>query len=294
MIRRATINLNDANTNKIANLKLVIEEYSCLVNSYIGILWEKKMFKGTYITPDIQREVPTWLSARLQQCAGKQAFQIVKSQRKNKIKTKPLFEKRTVELDERFCKIDFDPKTRIFDIWLNLTSLGSKLKIILPSHKHYHFNLFKDWIVKKAIRIRQEGEVLFADIFFTKEVPLKTEGRDIGIDCGYKKIAVTSSGQFLGTELPAYISKITKKFRASKGFQRALKTKNEYINKEVKKLKLDNVKNVVVEDLKDVKKYTKKNKTMSSKFMNKLQYWNYKYFLGKLENICEVVGVQLH
>jgi len=73
-----------------------------------------------------------------------------------------------------------------------------------------------------------------------------------------------------------------------------LKERDPYINRQVKSIDLSGVKAVVVEDLKHVKKDTKKKKRISTKFMNKLQRWVYSYFLHRLALFCEVNGVRVH
>lgn len=63
--------------------------------------------------------------------------------------------------------------------------------------------------------------------------------------------------------------------------------RNEYIDREIKKIDLREIKEIVVEDLKSVKKGTKGK--IKKKFSNKLQRWVYRYFLDRLEQLCEVV-----
>jgi len=62
--------------------------------------------------------VESWLSERAKQCAGKQALQIVKSQRKKKKKTQPVFSGKALELDSRF--IEIQQGNNSFDIWIKL------------------------------------------------------------------------------------------------------------------------------------------------------------------------------
>lgn len=292
MIRRTIINLNYSNTDKTKQLNSFIDEYARVVNCYIENLWEKQIFNGSYLDKEILKEVETWLSARAKQCAGKQALQIVKSQRKKKNKTKPIFSGSSIELDSRF--IEKQEGKNSFDIWIKFSSLGKGIVIILPSKKHIHFNKFNDWNIKKSVRLRRRKDGgLYCEIFFERiELEKKKEGNIIGLDCGYKKLAVLSDGRKIGAKLEEKIEKISRKVQKSKGFNRALKERNEYINKEIKELDISEVKEIVVEDLKNVKKGTKGK--IRKEFNNKLQRWVYRYFLSRLEQFCEVVGVQLH
>ncbi|MBF0337817.1 MAG: transposase [Nitrospirae bacterium] len=291
MTRKSTINLNYGNSNKDIKLREFISEYTRIVNIFINLLWDKQVFSGCFISKDFLYQA-TWLSARAKQCAGKQALQIVKSQRKKKNKTKPVFSGNSIELDSRF--IEIQKGTNSFDIWIKISSLGKKIVILIPSKRHYHFNKFETWTMKKSARLRIDGKgKMYLDVFFDKtEKEKKSEGESVGLDCGYKKLAVLSNGNVIGRELQNKIENISRKLQKSKGFNRALIERNEYINKEIKQIKLDNVKEMVVEDLKNVKHGTKGK--IRKEFNNKLQRWVYSYFLNRLEQHCEVVGVQLH
>jgi len=291
VIRKSTLNLNYGNTEKKKKLLEFIAEYTRVVNFYITVLWSNEIFTGSFMSKDYLA-VESWLSERAKQCAGKQALQIVKSQRKKKKKTQPVFNGKALELDSRFIEIQEGKNS--FDIWIKLSSLGKKIIFLLPSKKHYHFNKFKSWIMKKSARLRvRENGQLYLDLYFEKQAEKKKEeGESLGLDCGYKKLAVLSNGKVSGKNLEHLIEKISRKKQKSKGFFRALKERNEYIDKELKSLNLENIKEIVVEDLKDVKKGTKGR--IRKEFNNKLQRWVYKYFLTRLEQLCEVVGVQLH
>lgn len=291
MIRKSTINLNYGNTAKENNLIEFIVEYTQIVNFYIDMLWEKQIFSGRFLSKE-GLTADSWLSERAKQCAGKQALQIVKSQRKKNQKTKPVFSGSSIELDSRFT--DIEKGKNSFDIWIKFTSLGKKIKILIPSKKHLHFNKFTSWNKKKSarLRVRRDGQI-YLDVFFEKkEKDKKHEGKIVGLDCGYKKLAVLSNGVKIGTDLEDKVEKISRKKQKSKTFNRALKERNEYIDREIKSLDLKDVKGIVVEDLKSVKHGTKGK--IRKKFNNKLQRWVYRYFLNRLEQHCEVVGVQLH
>lgn len=291
MVRQSTLNLNYGNSDKKKKLHEFITEYTRVVNFYIHILWSENIFTGTFMSKK-HLVVESWLSERAKQCAGKQALQIFKSQRKKKKKTEPIFSGKALELDSRF--IDIQKGNNSFDIWVKLSSLGGKIILLLPTKKNYHFNKFTSWVMKKSarLRVRDDGE-LYLDLFFEKPSKKKEKaGESLGLDCGYKKLAVLSNGKVLGKDLEHLIKKISRKKQASKGFYRALKQRNEYIDKELKSLNLEDVKEIIVEDLKDVKKCSKGK--IRKEFNNKLQRWVYRYFLTRLEQLCEVVGVQLH
>ena len=133
MIRKTTFSLRDANKGKISVLNRIMGESVRVVNLYIEALWEQASQK--FVT----FKVETWLSARMQQCLGKQASEIVKSQKNHprRNKTKPVFRRPVINLDSRFVDIRFDENS--FDVWIKLSSVGDKINLRLPSKKHKHY-----------------------------------------------------------------------------------------------------------------------------------------------------------
>jgi len=285
MIRKSTLNLNFSNSGKLSTLSSVFSEYQRIVNFIIPILWEQQIFHGNFI-----KDIPntnTWFSARLQQAAAKQALSIVKSQRKKKRKTMPQFNSKTIELDSRFVEIQQDLNS--FSIWIKLSSIGNHIKLWLPSQKHRQFDKFKEWTLKKSIRLRQIENGIFCDVYFEKPEPFKKKnGKEHGFDIGYKKLLVDSDGKQYGQSFEKLCEKISRKQQGSKSFKRSLKERDELIDKTVKDIDLSKTKTVFVEDLKNVKHKSK----IGHRFMNKLQRWSYARVIHRFELICEETGVQ--
>jgi IS605 OrfB family transposase len=290
MIRRSVLNINYANKGKRDTLDLVVSEMTKAVNLFIDELWQRGDFSSKYV----DFKIDTWLSARLQQSLGKQALEIVKSQRKNQNKTKPIFSGNAFNLDSRFVDFQYDINT--FDIWIRLSSIGNKIILKLPSRGHKHYNKYKDWNKSKSIRLLKRSNGYFIEVFFEKESPeLKQSGKVIGVDCGYKKLLVDSEGNNYDDGLEKCYEKISRKKRGSKSFKRALAERDNLTNQSLNKLNLTDVKEIVVEDLNNVKKGNGKNKKrkMTKKFMNKLQRWSYPKVLGKLVALAEQNGTLL-
>lgn len=292
MIRSSVINLDYSNTGKKETVYKVMIEYRRVVNEIIEGLWEEERFSGKFVA---QINVDTWLSARMKQCAAKQALQIVKSQRKKdpEDRTMPVLNKLVMDLDERFVQFHEDNNT--FDLWVRLSSIGDRTILWLPSKKHEHFHKFrnKGWKQRRGVRIVLSPERgLIAHVYFEKPEPAKrTTGREVGIDIGYKKLVVTSDGEILGDDLEQVILKTVGKKRNSKAYKRCLRERDALVDRTVKKFVDDDIKTVVVEDLKNVQR-GKKGK-MSRKTNNKLQYWAYRRFLDRLELCCEEHGVRV-
>ena len=285
MIRRSVLSLNEANAGKLSMLDGLAVEMNKVVNLFIDELWDRKDFHSRFVN----FKVDTWLSARLQQNLSKQALEIVKSQRKRKKKTKPIFKRWSFTLDSRI--IDFkEDNGGYFDVWIRLSCIGNRMQIKLPAKFHQHYNKFYNWKRLNTVRLIKRHSKWFIEVLFEKKEPAKKQtGKTIGIDCGYKELAVVSDGQRLDEGLEEVYEKITRKKQGSKAFKRALKERDNLINRSINKLQLSDVKEIVVENLKNVKKNTKGK--IRKKFNNKLQRWSYPKVLAKLHQLAEENGI---
>jgi IS605 OrfB family transposase len=290
VIRKVSISLREANTGKRNLLEDFLKESNRVINFYIDLSWEKKDFGSKYIAKNIK--IDTNLSARMLQCLGKQALEIVKSQRKKRRKTKPVFKNSKINLDSRFVEFIFKEGGK-FDFWIRLKSTGKKI-IYIPAKKFYLFNKYREegWKLRNGVRLYKREGRYYIDVCFEKEVPIKKKGVKVGCDTGYKKLAVFSDKQVIGRDLEKKIEKIGRKKQGSKSFKRALKERDEYINREIKKLDFKKINGVVFERLKDLKKGMAKKRVFRKEFRSKLQRWVYSYFLGRMKQSLEVVGVQ--
>ena len=285
MKRSVTVSVDLANDGKKLKLDSIFLESRRVVNLFIDKLWKLRDFSSKFIG----FKVDTWLSARMNQCLGKQALQIVKSQRKKKKKHKPRFEKDVIELDERFVDVQFDDNT--FDIWVKIASIENRMSINLPARKHKHLNrYFNDgWTLKKSMRLRKFEGRYFIDLYFEKEqAELATTGASIGCDIGYKKLIALSDGRTTDIDFTKVYEKIVRKKQASKQFKKTLKERDNLINREINKLDLSMLKTLVVEDLKNVKHKSR----FSKQFNNKLSRWSYPRVLDKLNRVCEERGIK--
>lgn len=284
MIRRAVINLNWMTDEKRVTVGELIDEYLSFMQKVINTLWNHNTAYGRFVDKRWYEGINTTLTERYKQCAAKQALQIVKSQREKEKKTKPIVHNASLELDERFVKVEVGKND--FDLWVKLSILGGK-PIHLPSNKHHHFNKFfySDWHKKKSCRLRRNKKGMFLDVFFEKDkLPVKDGGEVVGLDCGYRKLAVLSDNQLVGGDMK---DNVTRFYRRKKSHLIV----GDFINHELNKIDFSNIKTLVVEDLKNVKKNTKGK---FSRHVNRLlSNWAYRQALDKLEMLCEENRVQL-
>jgi len=293
-IRRCQLNLAYSNAGKKTALAEVMVEAVRVVNLYIDLLWEAPKVK--FVT----QKVDSWLSARLQQCLGKQASEIVKSAKarlsRGRCTSKPVFRRSVINLDSRFVTFDRNAQTTSFDFWVRLASLGRGIKLALPTHKHKHFNAFvtDGWQLSKSARLRQVGNRFYLDVCFEKEVAATTSPGDkpVGVDCGYKRLLATSTGNIYGQELERVYEKLARQKRGSVNRQRTMQQRDNLVGKAVNQmLAAEQPTYVVLEALKNVKRGTRASRTMSRRFANKMASWVYSKTLQKIKDKCAAKGV---
>jgi IS605 OrfB family transposase len=307
--------LKFSNNKKLDNLRLFVEEYKKVCQFFIDEFWlmDKVPLFGF---KDITSKVTTWLSARAIQCAAKQASGIVRGTKKKlsqrmyvyekfikdnlfhqaqKLKkiidkepiSKPNIEKNQPELDSRFVKIDLENKTS-FDGWLNLTCLGNKLKIKIPFKKTKHFNeMLSQGKIKTGVRINDKSITFLFDI---PEVEIKTEGTVLGLDIGIKNVFTTSDNQKSvqdkhGWDLTKIQQRLSRRVKGGYGFEKSQIHRKNYVNWSLNQLNLTDVKQLRIENIKNMRKGNKSSRWMS--------HWTYTLLFDKLNLLCSKLGVQV-
>jgi len=315
MIRSTTSTLKFSNSGKLEKLYQFIDEYKRVVSLFIDLLWDAEKIP-TLLSKEITTQVDTWLSARMLQCAGKQASGIIrgaktKQKRRlfmiNKFKKQKLYVKArklqkiydaclvskpnniTVcpELDSRFVTIDLDNDTS-FDGWVRFRSIGNKVKINIPFKKSKHFNtMLKSGKIKTGVRL-SKNRLTF--MFELPKVEKKEQGEVIGIDVGQTTTISCSNGHLSnkdihGHDLATITEKLIRKQKGSNGFKKAVEHRKNYINWAINQLNFKDIKEVKLERIKNMRKF----KSVS----RRLSHWTYTDIFSKLESKCEELGVQV-
>lgn len=317
MIKSSKISIKFANKNKIDKIDEFLKEYKKVTQELVNILWnlyENKEKVPTLVPITITKQINTWLSKRAIQCAAKQASGIVRgtiqkqSQRESVIKrlnsegkfrkarkllafynktkiTKPEIKQISAELDQRFIKI-IQNKKNSFEIWVKITQLSKKFKVLIPLNKTKHFNKLNVLgEITKGIRISNK---MITFSFELREVQKKNTGETLGIDIGVKTLLSCSNNFYtkkdkFGWDLDEIQKKLSKKVKGSKGFKKAQEHRKNYTNWCINQLDLKNYKQVNLENIKDMRK-GKKN----SRYLN---HFVYSEIFEKLESFCEQQGV---
>jgi len=287
MRRASRVYLTCANVGKITLLRLFLLLYVNVVNYFIERFWSTKDFTAALADKVItSRAVNRFkITARLAQCAAKQAKEIVRSQKERKVKTMPLLRRKVATLDNRFVKIE-EFKGAAFDLGLSFAS--GMPKITIPINQTAHMNRFwgQDWQMGSTIRLGMNERGVWIELIFEKERPeLRTEGKVIGIDRGFRKAFVTSDGQEIGAELR---DQIRRKGKRSKTSYYHIRTE---LFRCLKGLKLEGVKMIVLEDLRYIKHG--RRGTFSRQVNRLLSFWSLTRAVDWLRCRCEEKGVRI-
>lgn len=312
IIRSTKVSTKFTNQHKLNCVQSVITDYKRVVSSFVDLLWGLEKVP-TLVPKNITDQIDSWFSARMLQCAAKQASGIVRGVRKkhdarlaviaklnkqghykkarklqaihNKRKhTKPTIENIEIELDSRFVEIDLDTDTT-FDGYLTLTSLGQKLRLNIPFRRTKHFNkLYKKGKLKGGVRL-SEGAVTF---MFELPAPTKPEGKVLGIDIGKCETLSCSDGfqtkpNKHGHSLNTILPRLSRKQKGSKGFRREQEHRKNYINWSINQLNLSQISEVKIEKIKNIRKGKRTSRMLG--------HWTYTDIFDKLRSKCEEQGV---
>lgn len=288
MRRTSRIYLTEANPGKVAALRAFLLLYANVVNYFIAFFWSGKNFTAALADKFITgRAVKRFgITARLAQCAAKQAKETVRSQRERQRKTMPCLRRKVATLDSRFVTVT-PFRGGAFDLALRFAS--GLPKLVIPLHWTAHTNRLREqgWQWCTTIRLGLDGERVWVELIFEKERPaLRTEGTVLGIDRGLNKAFTCSDGQVVGGA--DFKAEIAARGKRDKTAHHHSKTE---LFRRLKQLKLEGVKTIVLEDL----RYLKRGKR--GKFPRRLNrllsFWLTARAVQWLECRCEELGIRL-
>lgn len=208
---------------------------------------------------------------------------------------KPNINNISINLDKRFFDIqsgnEFDNFIKVILPYFNEKGTRAlQLRIPLKQHKHSNKLLDKGYSLRNNIQLKQSNDKMYINLVWEKEdILIKSNGDTIGIDMGYKKLMVTSRGEYIGHEMFDLYQRISRKQQGSKNFNQLLTYRDNLINYHCNNLNVIDINKIVIEDLINVKHKSKLN----NKINNKLQRWSYRKTIDKLERVCSEHGVEL-
>lgn len=286
MTRSLKVTLKFANTNKQTQLDGLWVIYRQAVQNFLNRLYTQQDISESYL-----KDYNTMLSYRYKQCAKRQALSIFNawSHRKKK-KNKPTLRTPSMTLDCRFIDVQRSSNSA-FDYWVKIATLVKGHPILLPFKSYGYLNqYFNDWQLVRGGKLTKHNNQWFLTLTFKQETPeIKQEGKTVGLDIGYRKLAVTSEGQIIGQNLKELINKADQKEQGSNGYYRSKSEIKNYINRELKGVFTDDLQCLVVEDLKGLKK--NKRGQWSRTVNRRFNFWLYGYSLNRLNQLSENYGV---
>lgn len=288
MRRTSRIYLTEANPGKVAALRAFLLLYANVVNYFIAFFWSSKNFTAALADKFITgRAVKRFgISARLAQCAAKQAKETVRSQQARDRQTMPRLRRKVATLDSRFVTIS-PFHGGAFDLALRFASGLPKLVIPLDWTAHTDRLREQGWRLSTTIRLGLDGKRVWVDLIFERERPaLRTEGTVLGIDRGLNKAFTCSDGQIVGGA--DFKAEIEARDKRAKTAHHHLRTE---LFRRLKQLKLDGVKTIVLEDLRQIKRG--KRGKFPRRLNRLLSFWLTAKAVQWLECRCEELGIRL-
>jgi IS605 OrfB family transposase len=216
----------------------------------------------------------------------------LKSILKSKYFTIPTLNNLSINLTDEFFNIQ---KGNYFDMFINLklpyfNEKGTRsLQINIPLNNHKHSNkiLSEGFILRNNIQIKKIKNDYYINLIWYKETTNKrTEGSSLGFDMGYHKLLCDHNGNKYNGNITEIYDKISRKEQGSNSFKKSLLHRDNEINRICNELPLDNIKDLIIEDLKSVKSGKKY-------FNNKIQRWSYPKVIMKLEQLCGEYGINM-
>jgi IS605 OrfB family transposase len=188
-----------------------IEAYTQAFNHVCKVGWQDKDSNGVSLHHKTYRETRKHLPSQLAVSARMKATEAIKSAKarlkKGQKATCPKSKQSSIRLDARSYNVWFDRN----EVSILTTDGRKRFPIIIPEY----FKQYLDWRRGSAdLFLRRNG--VFLHIVFEKDVPdSKPTGEVIGIDCGIKKIAVTSDNKFFNGGEIRRVSKRYEKLRSA-------------------------------------------------------------------------------
>lgn len=290
IVRSSKCTLKFSTKQKRSNLRLVLSEYSLVVNFFIVYFWNnpKDCNKSKLLKPIV--DLPTtWLSARLRKVAAREAIDMVLSA-KNRYGNKaslPKHKGNRMYVSSTIANLIVSKNDGEFDAWLHLASIGNKIILDLPIKFHKHFNNYNTIGKRLNSYLITDRYVQFSFEIITEEK--KDVKKLVGIDTGINALASTSSGNQYGLDIKSHIERIKRCKNGSNGqkvARRALKQRidevvKEFFNNETPDL-------IVVEQLKNMGHKSKAKRLLAKNIRRTIGAWNWRYWLKRLQEHTEL------
>ena len=278
MHRACKVTLKFTTESKRRAICALLESYRAAVNFYICFLWENFGRLDSLTLAKLQN---TRLSQRYKAKALKQALEIINTTKmiaKGKNIPCPIFRGSAI-LSANYITIEAGKGT--FDLIVKLSTLHKGHRTIIPTRKTAVLN---KWLACPGARLIQGCSLSENSLILWVEIPdqePKTEGRVIGLDLGVNKLISDSDGKHYGQDFKQIRDRIRRRKPGSQGKLRAIRERENSINRTVNQLPWPDLRAVGFEDLTGLKTGKKRNRGKA--FRKALAPWTYRQAITRIE-----------
>jgi IS605 OrfB family transposase len=293
VIRAVKFPLSTLTKAKRAAVGAVLREYHAAINFYCQSIWT---VPGRLDAKTLKRYTGGSLGYRQRSdCLSMALSTVITTKKASKATGKRCtlpHSAKGVRISELCAKVETF-KGEGFDYAVKLSGLvkGSPIIIPLKAHRVVH-----KWLAKDGAHLKN-GCVLGADYIMLyieiPEAPEKTIGADLGLDTGYRKLAATSDGSFLGANFKDICRAVKQKKPGSNGKARSKAARSQYINRELKKIPWGTIRRIAVEDLTGLKLRTQTKEKSSKQSRKTMAPWTYRQVLTRIEQLAQEHRVRL-
>jgi IS605 OrfB family transposase len=281
-------------------LREILAEYGRAVNWFIGQFWAScpstsKLLKPIVDGPIAGLENGTWLNYTMRQTAAREAIAMVTASKKRwkDRAVMPIHKGEVMRLSTGNVKITEDEPAFAFDLWLRISAgdrQGDKIVVRLPMRKTKHLRKLEKSGKRNGSFLVTANEIFFS--YTTQVEEAKGGSKAIGVDTGIKALASLSTGEQYGRRLQDLIEFVKRTKRGSQAEGRARRRLKQYIDVIAKTIAAKNNDLVVVEDLTGISHGTKLKGRLSRNMRSTIGNWNWRYWMGRLENRLKLNGVR--
>jgi len=287
IIRSTKCSTKFTTSTKQAQLAAVLNEYAKTVNFFINHFWSTKTPSKAELLKPVVDLPETWLSARLRKVAAREAIDMIQASKKRMpdAPVKPEHKGKRMCVSSTIANLREPKAAEGFDRWLELRCLGDKVKIDIPIQLYRHFN-------RLAAKGRMQASYIItkSDVQFSFEIetgPKRSGHQAIGLDAGIACLATLSDGTQFGTKTKERLERIQRCQHGSKGQTRARRALRQSMDEHARNIVNCGADAIVVENLTGISTGTKLKRRLSQNIRRFVGNWNWKYFIGRLQQQCE-------
>lgn len=288
MERSIKISLEEATAAKASRIGALLREVRACCRRYVDFLWANP---GRLDAKTLQSVKGGSLSYRHRSNCLKVALETIDSTRKAAKETgkkagKPVI-KGAIRLSSLVVRVE--PGKGSFDFVLKISGLVKGEPIVVPFKSHERLN---HWLAKPGAELLQ-GCTLgdgYAALWIrlpdnVPGVEKIVSGKVLAVDVGKNKLCVDSDGKIYGSEMKAVCDRVRRCKPGSKGRLRASRARENYINREVKKIRWSEISVIGRENLKNLKRGKKKGR--GKNFRKAMAPWTYRQAMKRIDMLAE-------